>query len=93
MEEFKKFIHVAGAFIAALLTIAASAGAINAGGIYIAAGIANLGWLYPLFKWASAYIKEGRSYGSASAGASKTEKPADKYSKEDISNINKSYKI
>lgn len=90
MEEFKKFIHVAGAFIAALLTIAASAGAINAGGIYIVAGVANLGWLYPLFKWASNYIKESRSYGSASAGAPKTEKPADKYSREDISNIKKS---
>lgn len=58
MDEFKNFLHMLGAFLAGLLTIIASVGAINAGGIYAVAGVLNFGWLYPVVKWAVNYVKQ-----------------------------------
>ena len=57
MEEFKNFLNILCAFLAGILTIIASAGAIMAGGIYSFAGIFNFGWLYIVVRWAVNYVK------------------------------------
>lgn len=61
-KSFEAFWHTALAFVLIIITIAASAGCINygmgAGKFYIAVGILNLGWLYPVIRQAVKFIEK-----------------------------------
>lgn len=68
-REFNTFIHILAAFVAGLLCIIASSGAISSGGIYAFAGIVNFGWLVVIVRWATKYIMAQHEQGATSKGA------------------------
>jgi len=60
-KSFSRFWHTAIAFVLIIVTIIASAGCINYGTehkFYLAFGILNLGWLYPVIRQAVKYIND-----------------------------------
>lgn len=91
MEEFKNFLNILGAFIAGLLTIIASAGAIMAGGIYTFAGILNFGWLYFPIREVIKHLNARKGNAPAGNGGI-SDKPVggNKTEREDINDIQKS---
>ena len=57
-KQFKNFVATFAAFLAILVVVITSAGAINYGGwLYTACGIINLATLYPIIKWAAKRLR------------------------------------
>lgn len=57
-RQFKNFVATFAAFLAILVVVIASAGAISYGGwLYVACGIINLATIYPLVRWAAKRLR------------------------------------
>lgn len=91
MKDFKQFIKALAVVLAALLTIIASAGAVNFGGFYAFAGVCNLGWLYFPIREVIKHLNARKDNAPAgNSGISDKPVGGNKTEREDINDIQKS---